>query len=145
MPLRLTPFISYITTLGVAIVALLTPIHDAMITCGVLIVMDLIMGIVASRKLGEKIESKKLKNTVVKMLVYQLLIVSAFITEKYMIDFFSLTKITLAFVAIVEFTSLAENFQKITGLPFVKYLTKYINNLLNKEDLPKIDKDGEDK
>jgi phage-related holin len=107
--------------------------------------MDLIMGIVASRKLGEKIESKKLKNTLVKMVVYQLLIISAFISEKYMVDFIPLTKITLAFVAIVEFTSLAENFQKITGLPFVKYIAKYINNMLNKEDLPKIDKDGEDK
>jgi phage-related holin len=145
MPIRLTPLTAYMPAVVVAIIAVLAPIHDAMITCGILIVMDLIMGIVASRKLGEKIESKKLKNTVVKMLVYQLLIISAFISEKYMVDFLPLTKITLAFVAIVEFSSLAENFQKITGLPFVKYIAKYINNMLNKEDLPKIDEDGEDK
>ncbi len=114
--------------------SVLAPITEAMITCGVLIVSDLIMGLIAAYKNNEKIESKKLKNTVVKMLVYQLLIISAFIAEKYMAPFIPLTKITLSFIAIVEFSSLAENFQKITGLPFIKYIRRLIDDKLNKID-----------
>lgn len=141
MPNRLSSLNDIFSTAILAIAAVLSPIHDAMITCGILIVADFIMGLIGAYKNNEKISSKKMKNTLVKMCVYQLLIISAFIAEKYMLSFIPLTKITLSFVAIVEFSSLAENFQKITGLPFVKYIANYISEKLNKTEK----NNGEDK
>ena len=81
-------------SLLLAAIAVLSPIYTAMTTCGVLIFFDLILGLIAAKRQGIKIESRKLKFTVVKMLVYQLVIISAFLAEKYMIDFIPLNKIT---------------------------------------------------
>ena len=119
-------------SLLLAAIAVLSPIYTAMTTCGVLIFFDLILGLIAAKRQGIKIESRKLKFTVVKMLVYQLVIISAFLAEKYMIDFIPLNKITMAFIAIVEFKSIAENFEKITGLPFFKFVKGWLNEKLNK-------------
>ncbi|MFM7088509.1 MAG: phage holin family protein [Candidatus Paceibacterota bacterium] len=122
----------YIASLFMACIAVLAPLQSAMITVGVLIFIDLVLGLIAAKKQQIKIESRKLKFTAVKMLVYQLLIISAFIAEKYLIDWLPLNKITMAFIAVVEFTSIGENFQKITGLPFYQFIKDWLNQKLNK-------------
>ena len=123
---------NYIITSITSVVTVLAPVKIAMIATGVLIFLDLLMGLFAAHKQGIKIESRKLKFTLVKMIVYQLLIISAFISEKYLIDVIPFVKITLGFIATVEFTSVAENFQKITGLPFFKFVKEFIQEKLNK-------------
>ncbi len=93
-----------------------------MLAVGVLISIDLIFGLIAAKKNKEKITSKKLSQTIIKMFVYQLLIISSYITQTYLMPFFPLLKITIAFIGMTEFLSLSESFQKITGLEFIKFI-----------------------
>ena len=120
-----------ITKIGLAILAILAPIQTAILGVGFLIVADLITGIVAAYKRGEPIRSERLKNTAVKMLVYNLLLTSSFIAETYLTPWIPFTNVALSFLAIIEVKSLGENFQSITGISFVTYLKSYLNNKLN--------------
>ena len=123
--------IDLITKTGLAILAILAPIQTAILGVGFLIVADLITGIVAAYKRGESIRSERLKNTAVKMLVYNLLLTSSFIAETYLTPWIPFTNVALSFLAIIEVKSLGENFQSITGISFVTYLKSYLNNKLN--------------
>ena len=123
--------IDLITKTGLAILAILAPIQTAILGVGFLIVADLITGIVAAYKRGERIRSERLKNTAVKMLVYNLLLTSSFIAETYLTPWIPFTNVALSFLAIIEVKSLGENFQSITGISFVTYLKSYLNNKLN--------------
>lgn len=115
------------------------PIATVMLAVGILIMIDFIMGILAARKRGEKISSKKMSDTIIKMVVYQLLIITSHLTELYLVPWLPILKITLSFIGVVEFLSIGENFTKITGKNFIKYIRDYIKDKLKSSDLPNID------
>ncbi len=123
--------IDLLTKIALAILAILAPIQASILAVGFLIMADLITGIAAAYKRGESIKSQRLKNTAVKMLVYNLLLMSSFIAETYLTPWIPFTNITLSFLAIVEVKSLGENFHNITGINFIIYLKSYLNNKLN--------------
>jgi len=123
--------IDLLTKISLAILAILAPIQASILAVGFLIMADLITGIAAAYKKGESIKSERLKNTAVKMLVYNLLLMSSFIAETYLTPWIPFTNITLSFLAIVEVKSLGENFHNITGINFIIYLKSYLNNKLN--------------
>ena len=123
--------IDLLTKIALAVLAILAPIQASILAVGFLIIADLITGIAAAYKRGESIKSQRLKNTAVKMLVYNLLLMSSFIAETYLTPWIPFTNITLSFLAIVEVKSLGENFHNITGINFIIYLKSYLNNKLN--------------
>jgi len=123
--------IDLLTKISLAVLAILAPIQASILAVGFLIVADLITGIAAAYKRGESIKSQRLKNTAVKMLVYNLLLMSSFIAETYLTPWIPFTNIALSFLAIVEVKSLGENFQAITGISFLNFLKSYLNNKLN--------------
>ena len=120
--------IDLLTKIALAILAILAPIQASILAVGFLIMADLITGLAAAYKKGESIKSERLKNTAVKMLVYNLLLMSSFIAETYLTPWIPFTNITLSFLAIVELKSLGENFHNITGINFIIYLKSYLNN-----------------
>lgn len=121
------------------------PVIPAMVTVSILIAIDLVMGLIASKKKGIKIESKRLKNTAVKMLVYQLLIISGFLIESHLLSWLPITKMILGFLGVIELLSIGENFTKITGIPFIKYLRRFLRKKLNSTDFEIEDKNKGDK
>lgn len=121
----------YIINLTLAAIAVISPIKEALLVVGFLIAADLILGIYAAIKNDIKIESRKLKHTVVKILVYQIVIISAFLCENYLAKAIPFINITLGYIAITEFKSIAENMGKINKQNFLKYLKTYINDRLN--------------
>jgi hypothetical protein len=118
--------------IGLATIAVIAPIQTAMLACGFLIGMDLLFALLAAKKNGEKIESKKLKITAIKMLVYNLFLISGFIAETYLSSYIPFVKIIVTYLSSVEIFSISESFQKITGLPILKYIKEQIMNKLNK-------------
>ena len=104
-----------------------TPIMPFMIAIGVLIIIDTICGVLGAKKQGDDITSKKLGRVITKALVYQLLIISSHIVEVYLFPVLPLIKITLGFLAMTEFLSISENFQKVTGKNFIKYIREYLD------------------
>lgn len=118
--------------LGLATLAVLAPIETAMIACGFLIMMDLLFALIAAKKNGVKIESSKLKITAIKMLVYNLFLISGFVAETYLSSYVPFVKIIVTYLSSVEIFSISESFQKITGLPILKYVKEQIMSKLNK-------------
>lgn len=100
----------------VAIAALLAPIKAVMLTVGFLVFVDMIFGVVAALKRKEKFESNKMGRTVIKMLIYQLAIITAFAVESTIIPELPVTRIAAAAIGLTEFQSLLENFKSITGV-----------------------------
>jgi hypothetical protein len=98
----------------VSLAAVLAPIKAMMITAGVLIFVDLVTGIWAALKSGEKISSAKLRNTVSKAVIYQIAIISGFICEKYLLDgALPISKLIAGVIGMVEIKSVLENANKI--------------------------------
>jgi len=106
----------WIKTLALSTVAVLAPIHTVMIAVGLLIGMDLITGIMAAKKQGDKITSAAMRRTISKMAVYQMVVVSGFLVETYLIDgIIPVVKLIGGVIGVVEITSILENANKILG------------------------------
>jgi len=126
--------INYFIGLGLVFMA---PVSVAMIAVGFLIGIDLIFGIVKARKLKEKFSSTRLSESAIKMLVYQLLIITGHIIETTLITYIPVTQMILSFLGMIELLSIGESFTKITGLPFLAYIKKFIKNQFKNEDIRK--------
>lgn len=120
-----------IKKLGFSILTILAPIQAAIITVFVLVLIDFITGIMASRKQGLPITSARLRDSVVKMLVYQSTIILAFVIETYLVKGIPLTNIASSYVGLVELISLNENIEIASGK---KLLAGLISQFKKKED-----------
>lgn len=120
-------------------IAFFVPIYPAMIAIGLLILLDTLTALIAASKTGETITSKKLGAVITKNLVYQMLIISAHLCEAYLFPVVPFVKISLAFLAMTEFTSISENFEKATG----KNLLGYVKTFLDEKFRGLIKTDGD--
>lgn len=103
------------------------PIVPAVIASGIIIGVDTAIGIYASKKNKVAFESRKFERVLTKFLLFNMLLISAHVIERYMIDFIPFVKITLSFIAISEFTSISEKVEKITGKGLLKYVKEQIS------------------
>lgn len=116
----------YLTALLVSVVAIFAPIKAIFLVTGILIFSDLVFGIIAAKKRGEKITSAGLRRTVTKIFVYNAAVALGFLVEKYMLDgFIPVSKIASGLISVVEFTSILESLNAINGSPvFAKLIEK---------------------
>jgi hypothetical protein len=99
-----------------ACAAILAPIKMVMITVGFLILADLVTGMMAAFKRGDKISSAAMRRTISKVVVYQLSVVSGFLLETYLLDnSVPVAKIVAGIIGMVEFKSVLENANTIIG------------------------------
>jgi hypothetical protein len=105
----------------VAIVAALAPIHAVMGTVLLLVAVDLITGIWAAYKRGDKILSAKMKRSVGKLVLYEVAVILAFFVEKYLIgDLLPALKLVSGLIGLTEFKSILENLNTISGQDLFK-------------------------
>lgn len=120
---------THITNLLLSILAVFAPIKALILVAGVLIFSDLITGILAARKRGEKIKSAPLRRTVTKCFVYEAAIILGWLVENYMIEgYIPVSKIAAGVISLVEFTSILENLDAINGTPLFKSLIKKLGS-----------------
>ena len=106
-----------LTNMAIAVLAVLAPIQSVMIVVAVLIGADFVTGIMKAYKLKEPITSRAMARSIYKMLSYQLLVITGFLMEKYLIqDILPVTKMLAGLIGITEFKSIAENVAAMTGL-----------------------------
>jgi len=123
----------FLLGLGASILAIFAPIKAIIVVTGVLIVTDLVTGILAARKRGEKISSAGLRRTATKVFVYNIAVISGFLIERYMLeDFISISKITAGIIGVVEFTSILENLNTINGSPIFKQIIDKLGSINDK-------------
>lgn len=108
--------LNHLNAIFVSIVAIITPVQPLMLTVGFLIVVDFIFAIYRAYKTGEAITSRKMGNTIPKIILYNISILSLYLVNKYVINSgLPLEKIAAGLISIVEIKSCDESFKIIYG------------------------------
>lgn len=122
----------HLTHILMAIGVALAPVYSIMLTALTLIGIDLITGILASRKQKKPITSSGFRRTLIKFAIYEIAIITAFLTQTYLTgDIMPVSNIVTAFIGLTEFTSILENLNIISGGKLLKAL---IDKLGKKDD-----------
>jgi len=117
----------YLSHLLLSLLAVFAPVIPILLTIGALIMIDFVVGIYRAHKMKEVITSRKMGNTISKMLLYQLTILSLFLFETYIIGpILPLTKIGAGLIAVTELKSIDESVEKMTGVGIWKRMVKII-------------------
>lgn len=118
----------------IAISAIFAPIKAVIIVTGVLVVADLITGLIAAHKRGEKINSAGLRRTVTKTTVYLSAVCLGFLVEKFMIDsILPISKLISGIIGVVELKSLMENLNVIYGSDIFKSIIEKLGSVNDKK------------
>jgi phage-related holin len=103
------------------------PIKEVLFSVGFLIVADLITGVWAALKIGQKIESAKLRRSVSKSAAYLLAVCSGFVAQKYLMgDTVPVVHVVAGLIGATELLSVYENLSRITGLDFKQKVMQLI-------------------
>lgn len=108
---------TFAISLCVSIATIFAPIKGALATVLILCLADLVFGVIAARKRGESITSAGIGRTVVKLCVFEVSILLAFLAEKYLAlsTVIPAVNILSALVATTELLSVYENLNSISG------------------------------
>lgn len=111
--------INHLSEVSIAVVALILPIKPLLGWMMALIIIDLITGIWAAYKRGEKITSKELRRTPIKLGGYLIAIIASAIIQLpiFIGDLIPVTRCVATFLAIIELKSIGENITSLTGVP----------------------------
>lgn len=111
-------------------IAYFAPIAEVVHVMLIFLAVDTISGIWASLKEGQKIESHKLRKTVMKFLWYTIAVMLAYMMEEtFHLGWSRMANITAGFICFVELKSIFENITRITNEP----VFKRILNLLKRK------------
>jgi phage-related holin len=122
-----TWFLTHLSSLLIAVMAVINPLKSMLLTIGFLIVVDFIFGIMRAYKLGEKRTSRKASNTISKMVLYGLCILSVYFLDKYILETgMNVAKIAAGFISLVEIKSILESFEIMTGINIWDRLVKIV-------------------
>ena len=111
---------TWITTnlhnLLIATIAVISPVKELLLTVGFLIAMDFIFGVYRAYKKKEVINSRKMGNTISKMLLYNIMVLSVYFLDHYILKTgLNLEKIAAGLIGVIEIKSLDENFKILFG------------------------------
>lgn len=137
--------LNHLNELIILTVAFLAPNKGLFIAVGVLIIIDFFTGIYAAIKQKEAITSKKMGNSINKIIFYNVAIITAALLESVIGDFIPIIKCVAGFLAIRESYSILENVNLITGANLLPYLKRIISKKLEAFDESDIYNRVEDK
>ena len=128
----------WLVKLFLASLAALAPIHMVMITVGTLITVDLVTGIWAAIKRGDKVQSSAMRRTISKVLIYQLAVITGFMLETYILGgIIPVSKIVAGVIGMVEFKSILENSNHIVGTDIFKLVIQKLGSDNDPKNKPK--------
>ena len=114
-------------------VTFFAPISSVMIAILFLMLIDFICGIFAAKKRGEKISSKKMKNSIIKLFLYQLSIITGHLIFLYFIPVIPWVNIIAGLIGVTEILSIFENISQVTNTNFIKVIKDNIIKYINKK------------
>lgn len=109
------------------VVVFLMPQLTAFISVGILVFFDMFTGLWCSIKSGVPITSKRMKDTVTKLVMYNVLIITCMITESYLITRIPFIEVGLGIIATVETKSIFENIESILNIKIISVFKEFIN------------------
>jgi len=124
--------------------AVFLPIKELMLTIGFLVASDMVVGIWKALKLKQRIRSRRMSDTITKLLLYQIAIMSGFLIETFIIsELIPITKLVATVIAVIEFKSIIESIESVTGKDLWSKLKTIIGR--KSEDITDAMTDGKDK
>ncbi len=127
-------YLKYLEPTILAILSIFAPIKGIIFTVGIVILVDLITGIIAAKKRGEKITSAAIRRTVSKILIYQTAILTGFLIETFLTnDLIPITKIVASIIGVVEGKSVFENLNAISDNKLFSDVLKKLGSINDKE------------
>jgi phage-related holin len=131
----------YFLFFGAALISFFAPIAKLMFIIGLLVTFDIITGVIAAKKRGEKITSKKLGASVTKTILYFITIILGQIMQNNFLPTFdqSITKAVAGIFAVIEFKSNLENISSFTGIDLIDRLKAFL------DEKRQVKKDDEEK
>jgi hypothetical protein len=124
--------------------AVFLPIKELMLTIGFLVGADMVVGIWKALKLKQRIRSRRMSDTITKLLLYQIAIMSGFLIETFIIsELIPITKLVATVIAVIEFKSIIESIESVTGKDLWSKLKTIIGR--KSEDITDAMTDGKDK
>lgn len=109
------------------------PIVPAILWLGVFVAVDFITGIWKARKNKEPLQSKKMANSITKVVMYFLAIICSRVMETQFLPVgllpFTITQACIAFISVIEFKSIMENISAILEMPLWAFIKDKINAL----------------
>lgn len=107
---------TYIVPLLTMFWAFIEPIHGLMFATGALVFLDFVTGMVkAFRVKGEKISSRRMRETIGKSVLYLIAVLAGFFLD-YITGLELAARAIAGVIALVECKSVLENIEEITGL-----------------------------
>ena len=120
----------WLTATVISTLAIFAPAKALILVTGILIFSDLLTGILAAKKRGEKIKSAALRRTITKCFVYEFAILLGFLVETYMLQgFIPVSKIAAGLISVVETKSIFENLDTINGHPIFQTLIQKLGSV----------------
>ena len=102
-------------SLAIAALAVLTPIKAVLIVTFLLVLADLITGVWAAVKTKQSITSAGFRRTLVKMFIYEILVITGFLVETYLTgNSVPISKLITSFIGLTETLSIIENLNIIS-------------------------------
>jgi hypothetical protein len=102
--------------------ALLAPVMGIMGATVFFILVDFTTGVYAAYRCKEPIVARKMGNTLSKLLFYNLVVLTGFAFETFIVPKVPMMQIISGFIAITELRSIFENFNKIYGIDLMAFL-----------------------
>ena len=129
-------FIAHFWTLMCwAVGTYLMPVHSMVLVMLFMVIVDFITGIWKSLKSGERIQSKRMAETVEKMVLYMIGIIVSFVLEKQIgIDGLRVVWVFVTIINTREYLSIVENIETITGTKILINISKYLQKVLPGKD-----------
>lgn len=124
----------WIIAIALGAVAFLAPVQSIMLAAGFMIFVDTLTGIWRSLKAGHRLSSNKLGTTLSKLVLYQVLIVTALVMEKILVPLVPVVSLVAAAIAAREGLSVFENISSITGVDFLTLLKEKLSPVKKEEE-----------
>lgn len=109
------------------------PIKAIIIVAMVLSIVDLITGVLAAIHRGEHITSNGFSRTLVKIMVYEIAIMTGYLVEQYLTgEIVPVVKILGSLIGMTELKSILENLEAITGQKIFQQIVDLLASKSNK-------------
>ena len=126
---------TFLKALAVATLGIFAPVVAVMAVTGFLIFADMITGIMAALKRGEKITSSAMRRTVSKMCIYHIVILAGFLVEVYMMGgVVPISKMAAVAIGTTELLSILENASTVLEQDIFTKIKQFLGSKNDQKD-----------
>lgn len=105
-------------------VAFLAPVKAMMVLVFALVFIDLVTGVWAAKKRGERITSAKLRRTLTKLFIFEIALLFGFLLQSLLGNIIPIANLVAGIIGLAEAKSFFENASQISGTDFSDILLK---------------------